>query len=490
MTYPSNSSAPISPPNDQEFLADLQARYPEISTKLDEFDAALKTYPDKIESEEVAAALQDLLGQMAKQRAAIKAYQSAEKKPWDGLVKIVRNFFGKAEDRIDAALEMWKPRHQAYLDQKAAASRRAAEEEAERQRQEAERLRAEAEAAAERKRQAEEAEAAARRAEEEARRRAEEEAKKREEAEAAAAAAKEEERRIAAEKKAREDAERAENKKILVFIRGVMTDVEALEAACAAESATGEDVAALDELIGAGGKVSQDLSKVGSSHLLDDMQTAEVAGIRSRLAEIRQAATARSDSKERRRRAKAEKEAAEREAALSAERNRLKDEEDARLAKAKAEREEAEAAAAAAKEEEKAAKAEIREARADQRDAFAEQKNASRAAASLGTEADRTENRADRMDRKLERSTEADFGRVLGDLGTVGSNTGRWTYSVVDEAALRAASGPLGPHFNADALGSACYHWMAAHRDQFTGERVEGLLPGVIFVWERSVRIV
>jgi hypothetical protein len=482
---------PVVAPADTALLADLRVRYPEVEATVDELEKAFATYPEKLtlEDEETAAALQDLLGKAAKTKNRFKADRGSEKRPWDTLVKVVQNFFGKAEEKIDGMIDLWKPRYQAFLDLKEIENRRRAEEQAEAQRKEAERLATEAAAAEERARAAREAEEAARRREEAARAAAEEAERRRREAESRAAAATEAEARIAREKRERDKAEREANAEALRAIRRNMRDVERLHALAEADEASDDEAVQLDVLSRPGGAVSLLAGPVASSTLLDDEQRAEVEAVRERLAAIRKALGARLDAKERRRREAERKKAEAAEAAAAEDRRKAREAEDARLEAARQERERIERETEDAKVRERAARGDIREARAEQRGALAEQKGAGREAKALAKDADRAENRADRLDRKIETSTDADFNRTRGDLGTVGSTTGRWAYAIVDDAALRTICGPLGEHFTEDALAGAVYRWMVAHRSGFIGERIDGALPGVLFTWERDVAI-
>ena len=482
---------PIVAPLDAEMLADLQARYPEVAKELDAFEAALKTYPERLtlKDAETAAALQDLLGKMAKQKAVLAGLKKHEKKPWDTLVKVVQNFFGKGEEKIDGWLGVWKPRFQEFLDLKEADNRAKAEAEAERQRAEAVRLEREAEEAAERKRKAEAEEAEAWRREEEALAAAARAEEERRQAEARAAEAKAEEERRAKEKRERDKAERDQNTEAFRAIRRNMKDAERLHLMGEGDEATEDEIAQLDGLVRAGGVIGNLAAPVAASMLLDDEQKIEIETIRGRLGELRKAANGRHDAKEQRRRERERKAAEAAEAAAAAERAARRRAEDEEHARAKAAREKADAEALALKEAEKAAKGDVRAARADARDAVADQKTAARDEKRLDTDSDRAANRAGRMERRIENSTDADFSRTRGDLGTVGGLTGHWAYSVTDRDALLAKCGPLAAFFTEDAVDGAVYRWMRAHQGEFTGERIEGRLPGCVFMWTRDVAI-
>jgi hypothetical protein len=483
---------PIVAPADTEMLADLNARYPEVQRELDAFEKALATFPTTdltLKDEDIAAALQDLLGKMAKQKSVFSAHKKTEKKPWDTLVKVVQNFFGKGEEKIDALLAEWKPRHEAFLALKKAEALRAAEAEATRLREKEEADRRAAALAEEKRLAAEEEERKARQREEEARA-AEEKAKADQRAaEERAAAAQAEEKRIAEEKKARDREEKSRNETLLREVKAAMKVAERLHALAEAGEASDAETAELDEMIRPGGPISAKGSAVAASRLLDDDQKADAAASRTRLLVLRDAGSARFSKKEQRRREKEKAEADAREKAEAEERaaRRAEDEERSRLAREA--REKAEAEALEARAAGQAAKEEAREARSDAREAVQEKKGAAKAVQLHEAAADQAANRGDRLERRIENSTDADLSRTRGDLGTVGSLARRWTYTITDEDALRAVCGPLGEHFTFDALGGAAYRWMGAHRENFKGDRVEGALPGVVFMHEVESRI-
>lgn len=487
-----HNSPPIVIPTNEDLLKDLQTRYPDLDEKLAEFDKALATYPESftLADEDIAASLGDLLGKMRDQKAAWAGVKKNQKKPWDGLVKVVQNFFGKGEDKIESWQEVWKPRHQQFLDLKAADSRRKAEEALEAQRKEAERLRAEAEASEKRARDAEAARLKAEQEAEEARARAEEEGRKAKEAEARAAQLEAEEKARAADKKKRDRAEVESNTDALRSIKRNMKDAERLNTLAEAEEASDDELAMLDLLVRPGGTISILAGPVASSALLDDDQKADVETTRARLAELRAAADARFGKRERAKREKArlaeDKAEADRKAVRDAAR---KAEEDAALLR-KAEREDADRLAEEARARQDTAKDQFIDASKQASEAKAEGKGAAKQARDIGVDADRTANRADRLDRKLGISTDADHSRTRGDLGSTSSITGRWVQHVADEQALRAVCGPLGEHFREEDLRVAAGKFMATRRDGFKGERVEDpTLPGVVFVWERDTLI-
>lgn len=484
-----HNSPPIVIPANEDLLADLQARYPDLNEKLDEFDKALATYPTSLTlaDEDIAGSLGDLLGKMRDQKAAWAGVKKNQKKPWDGLVKVVQNFFGKGEEKIEAWLEVWKPRHQAFLDLKSAENQRRAEEAAEAQRREAERLKAEAAAAEERARKAAEDQGAAERRAEEARLRAEEEERKRKDAEARAEALAQAERLAAEEKRKRDRAEKDQNVDAMRAIKRNMKDVERLNTLAEGDEASEEEIKQLDELVRPGGMISTLAGPVASSMLLDDDQKVEMKALRERLEVLRTAANARFGKREQAKREKARLAQEERDRIAAAERAEARRLEEVAAAVRRAEREKAEREAAEARERQDTAKDDFVGASKDARTAKGDVKDAGRAARDIGRDAERTENRADRLDRKLASSTDADHSRTRGDLGSVSSITGRWVREIIDEAALRAVCGPLGEHFTTDALEGASYRWMAAHREGFVGERAtDPALPGVVFVWERT----
>lgn len=482
---------PITAPTDAEFLADLQGRYPEIATKLDEFEKALASYPERLtlKDEAIAANLQDLLGQMKKQQTVWGAFKKSEKKPWDTVVKVVQNFFGKSEDKVDAWLDKYKPIYQQFLDLKEADNRRKAEEAAEAQRAEAKRLQDEADAAEARRLKAEEEAAAAVKREEEARAAAAAAEAEQRAAEERAAAAQAEERRLADAKRARDKAEREGNETALRGIKRHMKDAEKLHALCESDEASDEEVKNFDLLVQAGGVIGNLAGPVAQSLLLDDEQKAEIATVRARLGELRSAVNARHDAKERKRREVARKRAEAEEAAAAEARAAARRAEEEAAARVAEERRVAEVAALQAKGKVTEAKTEVRDARADHREAVSDAKGAVRDGKRLGADADRAENRADRLDRKVTESTDADFSRTRGDLGSVGGITGRWGYEVIDRDALLRTLGQLAAYLMEDAVDAAVYRWMRAHQGEFEGERVEGRLPGCVFMWVRDARI-
>ena len=497
LAVPGHNKPPVTAPSEEDMLADLRRRFPELETEWTQLEKDLATYPKKLtlseKDQETAAALQDLLGKMKKHVSKLKAYKKDEKAPWSKVADVVVNFFTSRQEKAEAKLKEWAQVHEDFLEQKRDKAARDAEAEAERQREIAAQAQRAAEEAAQRQREAEERQREAERAEEEARQRAAEEQRKAKEAQEAAAAAEAREKQLAEEKKVRDRAEKEHNERNLRDIRRHMKDAEKLHAAAieTGDETTDDATRLLDAIIRPGGIVSMLAAPVVTSTLLDEEQRAEIDATRARLDVMRKAVVERMDAKERRRRAKEQKEAEEREAAAAETRRLQREEDERRTAAARAATEAAEKAAAEARANQKAEEAKAREARGEQRDAYQDQKQAGREVAQHGTAADRAGNRADRIDRKLDNSTEADLSRTRGDHGTVGSLARRWKhYLPDDENALRAVLGPLGPHFTTDALNGAVFQWMRAHQAGFTGERVEpSELPGVVFAYETDAVI-
>lgn len=485
-------------------LTDLQGRYPEIDKRIAEWEDAFKGFPEELtlEQEDIAANLQDLLGQVKKDTRTWDAHAKGEKGPLNKLVKIVGNFFTTRVEKADALVTIWAPRYQAFLDKKKVDATRKMEEEAERQRQAAETARLAREKAEEEQRQAEARAAEERRKEQEAREAAAAAQRQRYEAEVRAAEAAAEERRLIDEKRVRDQAEKEENITLMRSVRDGMKEVEKLHFLAEADEANEQEADLLDKFIRPGGTIGALAVKITGSYLLDDAQEAAMDGLRFRLKELRDLANARLGKKEQAKRAKAAALAEAREAQLVAERRVAREAEEARMAQAKTNREREEAAAAAAKEEKRLAEKAARDARTDARSAESGAKAAGKSATRHDEDAQRAENRADRVETKLENSTDADLSRTRGELGTVGSLSRRWQPFITDEAALRAnfyslidgapqpLSAGLAEHLTTTALEGAIFHWMRAHQAGWAGlVRVENKIPGVVFAYEQEARI-
>lgn len=493
-----HNSGAIAAPTEQEALDDLKARFPELDTKQAEFEDALKEYPKELGLEDAdrAGALQDLLGQIKKQKSIIKAHKKDEKGPWDRIVKVVTNLFTTAEEKLEKLEEEWLPVHQAYMDKVKAERFRKQEEEAERQRKKEEDARKAAEEATARAAAAKAEEEAARRREEEARAAAEKAERDKKEAQERAEAAAAEEKRQAAERKERERAEKDRNEESLRAIKRHMKDATKLHDAMAeaGDDAEQTDIDQLDALIRPGGIISVLAGPTADSHLLNDEQKEDVAGIKEKLTEMRTALHDRLDGKAKRKRAAEQKAAEAADAKAAAERRQQREKDEAAAATAREARERAEAEAATAEERRRDAQAGAREAREDARDAVKDQKGAARDVKAHSVTADRAANAADRIEGYLDKATDAEIaGTLRGELGTRGSLTRRWTLKIVDENAVREACGPLGPTFTEDALNGAAYRWMLARISGWSGkERIEGNdvgLPGVTFAYQQGVRI-
>lgn len=495
-----HNNPPVTPPTEADLLADLKRRYPKMDPRLAEFQAALATYPEKIADEDTARNLQDLLGQMKDERAAWKGQRGEQKKPWDKLVKVVQNFFASAEEKVEGWEAVWRPRLDAYMDEKRAAAQRAAEAEAARVRAEAE-AQAQAAAQAEQRRlEAEEAARAAEAREAAAREEARLAEERRRLADEAAKVAAEEARRVDAEKKACEKAEREQNEEAIRATKRHMKTAESLHEKAVSEGDETDPatIQTLDDLIRPGGTISVLMQPVFTSPLLDPEQADYVKTVRDRLTDLRTAMTARMDAKEQRRREKVRKAAEAEEARLAEERRVEREADEARAQAARTAREEAEAAAETARGGLKDARKEVTAAQKGANEAVQGEKAAAREADRAGEDAERLDNRAGRAERKLESATPGDFSRTRGDF-TTGSQTRRWNHYVIDETALRAAlrssiTVPVYATFvdqiNSEALDSAAYRFMRLHQEGWSGrEKIEDALAGVVFAYETSLTI-
>lgn len=488
-----HNSGIIAPPEEAVLLADLERRYADVATDLDGFEAALKEFPKslKLEDIETAAALQDLLGKLAKHRKRYGADKKSEKSIWDKPVKIIQNFFAKAEDKIKAWEEEWSPVHEAFLELKKADEKRKADEEAERQRKIAEEAQERARKAEEERLAKEEEARLAREAEEKARREKEEAEKAEREAKERRAAAEAEEKRIAEERKQRDREEKERNADGLKKIRDHMKDAETYHRLAEVEEAEDHELELLDVLVKPGGTISTIAGPIANSHLLTDEQREKIAEVRERLTEMRAAQDARFNKREQKKREKARAEEEERQRIADLERQKQRQADEEAAAKARAEREKAEQEAEDAKERKRKAAEDAKAAEAEAKGRIQDARVAGREVKHAAGEADRAENRADRADRRAGQTTDAEFSRLRGDYGTVGSLSGRWKHEITDDAALRATLPELGAHFTDDALSGAVYRWMAAHRDGWDRQqktRITDALPGVLFYWETEVR--
>ena len=491
-----HNKPPITPPSETEFLEDLRRRYPDVEPKLAELLEAYNDAPKDLVDDEAAGKVQDLYKQMRTFSTTWKALGGMEKKPWESLGDIARTFFKKAEDKLAIASKDLLERHTAFAERKKAAAEQALRDKAEKERAAAEQLQRDAEAAEQRRRDAERAEAEAKERELRAKAEADAAEQRKRDAEAAAERAKAEEKRIADEKRERERAEKESNAEALRQLKAIVREGEKTNDLIADMDEGTQRTEADAALAGAFGS-SSDANRLGrqlsSSILLTDEQKAQLAELRARTLAVLTAVRARAAAadharheRERLEQEKAEAEAAERR--RKAEEQRRIDDEAAEIARQ--ERARAEAEAAAAKADATAAKAEAREARSDARDAAVDQKAAGRQERALSEQAVKTENRAARIENKAENASDADLSRTRGDYGTVGGLSGIWEYTVTDRNELTRHFGPLGPYLMDAAQDAAVYRFKQSHQNEWTDERVSGLIPGVVFSWTPRSRIV
>lgn len=488
-----NNPPEVITPPEADVLADLESRYSDIDAQLTDIRSALATYPEKIEHEDQANSLGDVLSKAAKLRKTVlEPGRVKEKGRWDGLAKVVQNFFTTPKEEIEEITTLWKPRLQAFMDAKIEAERKKQAEELARQQVERDRLAAEA-AAATKKREEEEARlAAARKAEEEARARAAEQERLAREAEERQRKAAEEAERLAAEKKRRDDAERAANATKLDVLRKHLKRANDLHGFTAAAEASEGDLIELDTLIRAGGTIGAIAAPLSASSVLSQNEKIEVELARARLGVLRAAFTDRLGKRDAKKRAKAEEEERKAQEKAAAERKRVADAEAARVAEANAKAADEAAARAAAEKAAQEAAQDIDMAVADQETGAKALKTAARDAKAAESQAERSDRLTDRMERRHGNSSDATLSQGRGELGSVASKTGMWKHEIVDDAALRAVCGPLGEHFTDTALAGAVYQWMKAHRSGFAEDATvitPPELPGVRFFWEDGVRI-
>lgn len=488
-----HNQPPITIPTDEQMLAELQKRFPEIDKRLEEWEKAFAGFPADIplEQEDVAKELQDLLSQVRKEsKTWTDSFQKNEKKPINALLKVVGNFFTGRAEKAEKMIEKHGPTHETFLLRKADSERKKAEAAAELAREQ-ERVAREAKEKAEAEQKAAEERATEQRRQEEQSRLAAEKAKKdKEEAEERARLAAEKEKAEKAAKAAKDREEKEQNNAALRDIRAHMREANKLHDLVSADEASEDELKRQDELTRAGGIISTLATPVAASLLLDDEQVAYMADLKTSLTSMRAAFGATLGKREATKREKARLEEDKRQEELAAKRRQEQADEDAHLAATRKEREAEEAKVEAAKEEKRKADEAARQARDQAAEETRTAKQAGRDARDHGADADRSGNRADRTENRLERSTEADLSRTRGDRGSVGGLARHWKRYVVDEDALRAVCGPLGPFLTIDTLEAACTNWMRAHQAGFTGERVEvPELPGVVFAYETEARI-
>lgn len=494
-----HNKPPVVIPKEEEMLEHLQNRYPEIPAKLKEFEDAFKGYPAKLtlDQPDVAEAYQDLLAQVGKeQKIWSKVLKPTEKGPIDKIVKVVTNFFTKADEAADALLATYKPKYDDYIEAKKQENVRKQEAEAERLRQIEADNRARAEAA-EKDRLAKEAAAeAARKAEQEALEKAAKAEQEKKDAEARAAAAQAEEKRLAEEKRARDRAEKERNTNGIRDIKAYMKTAERIHAQADEGEANDAELEHLDTLIKHGGTISHVAGPISVSPLLDEEQAKYMGETKEKLAVMRAALDERLNKRERDKREKARLLAEEQEKKLAAERKVLADAEAAKLEEAKKTRALEEAAADKAKAERAQAQAEAKAAGADAKTAESGAKVLGREVRAASEDADRAENRADRAENRLEKSTDADLSRTRGVLGSQGRQQRRWEHIITDAAALHDAiikqcqspvMAVLLAQLEEPDLNGAVFRYMRLHQDgwKMRGRtRVDDALPGVVFAYE------
>lgn len=488
---PGHNLGPLTVPSEANVIASLDAQYPSVKTDLAEIETAAATYPAVIETEEQASALQALIKKAKTTRASCKAWRGLEKKPWDGVAKIIYNFFITPEEKLEKIEDTLGEKLTAWSDKKAEEARLAAEEKARKEREEAERLENERK---EREMDALYAEALKELAEydeRKARERAEEETRKAAEAEEKRKAAEAEAKRIEAEKKAAEKAEREKNDENLKSIRRHMKDAEKLNTAMSTEGdeVSDADIQLLDAIVRPGGTVSLLAGPVASSTLLDDDQRREIEGVRIRLNDLRQNIVDRMDSKARKKREKEQKAEADRLAKEAAEREERRKEDEAKAQKAREERERAEKEAEEAKRKAAEAKGELKDAVKNVNETSRDAKEAGRDLTAAEKAAGKADSKATRTEAKAEGLTDADASRHRGDGGTTSSLRGRWTHQITDFDALPADK--LWSLIGEDAKSAAVSKWMANNMAEWDkDEVVRDAMSGVIFVREVKAQVV
>lgn len=161
-----HNASPVTPPNMADVKADIETRYPEVQTRLDELVASAQTAPDRIDDDETDGKVQTLIKEMVDTRKAWEDMRDAEKAPWQRAADTIYNFFKKAEDVLQDGrgktatgwIPKLKARHTDYLERKAEAKRIEDERRAAEERKRAEEAAREAALLEERRRAAEEAE--------------------------------------------------------------------------------------------------------------------------------------------------------------------------------------------------------------------------------------------------------------------------------------------------------------------------------------------
>lgn len=479
--------APVIAPTEDAITISLKSQYPKVYSDLDDMLEAAKTFPAEITEDDQASALQALIKKMKTSRSSWKAWRGLEKKPWDGVAKIVYNWFIGPEEKIEKVEHELETRLTKWSEAKAEQARQDAARVAEEERKKAEELAAAAAYAAESRLMAEAFTELAEWNEQKARERAVEEERRAAEARVAAEAAAAEQKRIEDEKKARDRAEREDNAEKLKMVRRYMKDAEKLHEAAAekGDEAPASDIEMLDSMIRHGGTIGLLAGPIAGSTLLDDEQRTEIAGIKTRLDELRKAFSERLDAKENRKRAKARQEAEERERLAADQRRKDREADEERSRMAREERERTEAAALEARGRVTEAKAEVKTHVRAGAEAAAGARDAGREATALGRQAEKQDSRATRTETKAGSMSDADASRHRGDAGTTSSIRGHWKANVIDPRLLPADQ--LWNLISDDDKAAAVTKWMRLHQAEW-GDKdiVKDALPGVVFTWDTT----
>lgn len=431
---PGHNRGPVTPPFDTDLLEDLKSRYPNVQPKLDELLASAASVPEKIEDDETAGKVQELLRNMGDSLRRWKADRTAEKGPWSKLADIAYNYFKDREDKLSPVEKLIRARHTAYLERKAEAEERRRADLAEKQRQEADRLKREAEEAEWDRIWAEARQELAEWHEADAQRRRKAALEDQMYAEACAELAAYDERKALERKAAREAEEAIQRKADKKRLTQLNREADGLAVKDQAGTITDEERDRYRQLIGQNGEIPALQAKLGGdkSHLSAE-ERAELEAEEKNLARLRDERVANHAAAE----------------------------------KAKLERAKAAAAEKAASKQANTLATEVKE--------------AWREAAQLAKGAEKADARAGRAERQVENASDADLSRTRSELGTVGSLAGRWVHVVEDDKALMAYFGPLGRFLSPEMRAGAVYHYMREKQANFTETPVRTEVPGVFF---------
>lgn len=447
---PGHNRPPVEAPDEATLKAMLEEAYPEAEKTMLEMEAAAKDVPKTIpvDDAELAGKVSLLLKKAADNRNDWDAIGVKRARPWKAAGNIVRNWFKSKEDRCDALIKDLKPRHTKWLEDKAEEEQREADARAE----------AAAKLAAEKKFDADWAEALVELAEYNARKHREDQERAR--------LAEEEAREDLMWAEAREelmayDARKAEERAALLEqeaatrrkdrkneLRRLTNEAKKLGMLDKAEGLTDVMLARYRELIGENGLIPK------LKELLQDDRNLLTAEERAELDEETAAL------------AKLREERAE---------NRLAQE------KARTKASEALQEAATAGDAAKAL----------EKQAPALERKAGQAARGAAVH----ENRAVRADMAADKLTVADASRSYGEGGTVATLSGSWQPRVDDFNAIPPAM--LWEHINRDAIDAAITKFRFANQPAWEERRgvgpgkglVADALPGVTFVWTPDGRI-